>query len=1039
MFFDIEKLANPRFFEENKLLPHSDHKVYFDGTNGCEQLLDGVWKFKYSRNPEGVPENFFEKDYDTSSWEDIRVPAHIQMEGYDKPQYVNVQYPWDGHEELQPGDVAVKFNPVGCYVNHINLDKVSKNEEYILRFEGVESSFALWVNGKYVGYSEGSFLPAEFRINSFVKKGVNKIALAVFKWSSSSWAEDQDFFRFSGIFRSVKLIKYVGAYIKDIRIIASLDKEYKKGDVFVSIEATGTINSTISINCLGRTDIGLCRDSYPECFTTGNESLVEEKKVKLSEGTNNFRFKVEAPLVWSAECPNLYEVRVANISSMFGFRNFAIRNGIMELNGKRIVFKGVNRHEFSGAVGRVPNLDELWQDLVTMKQHNINAIRTCHYPNNSPIYELCDRLGIYMIDETDLETHGIWCRIPWGGQPMDSAVPGNKPEWKDVILDRASRMFERDKNHPAILIWSCGNESFGGSNIKAMADYFRYVDKTRVVHYEGVFNDRREPDTSDIESQMYTPVAGIKEFIKKDSSKPFIMCEYTHAMGNSCGGMHKYTDLTDTEMHFQGGFIWDYVDQSINSTDRYGVKYQRYGGDFEDRPSDYNFSGNGIVYGGSRLPSPKMQEVKFNYQNFKLEVSLNEKTVDIKRKSEVYVNLKVQNLSLFTDASEYDCVVIACLDGKQVKEKTVKLSVAPGKTKKSLEVLALPVVDGEYVVTASLRTKKEYVWTKPGHEVAYGQGTYICKEATSFIEGITSKVIKGKGVAITAPNQLQIVHGDYNLGVKGEHFEAIFAYGDAGLQSYVYAGKEMLKTKPQPNFWRAPVDNDYGCAMPFRYAQWKIASLYQKRSDVKGGNPSVKELKDCVEVTYYISLATNPASEITVKYTVFGNGAVKVSLHFEGKEGLGDMPEFGMLFKMDADYDRISWYGKGPEETYADRNHAKVGLFNKLVKEQLAAYMVPQESGNHTEVRFAKVTDEKGRGLMFAGDSMSFAALPYSPHELENALHPNELPPVHYTYVKASMAQMGIGGDDSWGSRPHEEFLINMEKPLDFEFMFIGI
>jgi len=545
------------------------------------------------------------------------------------------------------------------------------------------------------------------------------------------------------------------------------------------------------------------------------------------------------------------------------------------------------------------------------------------------------------------------------------------------------------------------------------------VDPSRLVHYEGVFNDRSCPDISDVESQMYTSAADIKYWLKKIKNKPFVLCEYTHAMGNSCGGMHKYTDLTDTEKRFQGGFIWDYVDQSINSTDRYGVKYQRYGGDFDDRPSDYNFSGNGIVYGGSRLPSPKMQEVKFNYQNFTLEPMMDEKG---------NVDITIKNKSLFTDTADFDMLVILEREGVKIAEKVMKFSVKPGKADVAKNVITVPNSKGEYVVTASLRTKATYVWGAAGHEIAFGQGIFTAEARTEFIP-VTSE-------------DIQIIHGEENIGVRGEHFSAIFSKYNAGMQSYVYGGKEMFKTAPKPNFWRAPIDNDCGNGMQMRYAQWKVASLYQARTDRGQGksNPEINEFKDRVEITYYLELATTPKSLADLKYTIYANGAVKVKLHYDPVEGLGDMPEFGVMFKLDADYDRVEWYGNGPAETYCDRKRgAKLGIFKDTVANRMSAYMVPQECGNMTDVRFAKVVNEKNRGLMFAGDDVSFSALPYSPHELESAMHPNELPPVHYTYVRVAKEQMGVGGDNSWGARTHDEYLLDVSEPIDFEFSFIGV
>ena len=533
------------------------------------------------------------------------------MEGYDVPQYANVQYPWEGHEELHPGQIPERFNPVGSYVKYFHVPENMKGKRVFISFQGAESGLALWLNGTFVGYSEDSFTPSEFELTEYLKEGENKLAAQVFKWTASSWCEDQDFFRFSGIYRDVYLYTVPEVHVYDLKIRAIPDETLKKASLEIVTKTWGK----------GKLKLILSRKG---------EILLQDEKAL--DGEDTCTWEILNPLLWSAEEPNLYdldmEVYDENgmlqeiIPEKVGFRRFEMKDGIMTLNGKRIVFKGVNRHEFSSVTGRHVSREELIQDIVTMKQNNINAIRTCHYPDASPIYRLCDEYGLYMIAENNLESHGSWDVAELTGDYTD-IVPHNKPEWLGMMLDRVNSMYQRDKNHPAILIWSCGNESFGGKDIFEMSEFYRKNDPTRLVHYEGLFHDRSYNATSDMESQMYPSVEAIKEFLAKDDSKPFICCEYTHAMGNSCGAMHKYTDLTDTEPKYQGGFIWDYIDQSIYKKDRYGKEFQAYGGDFGERPTDYNFSGNGIAYGGDRTPSPKMQEVKFNYQNITAEVTEN--------------------------------------------------------------------------------------------------------------------------------------------------------------------------------------------------------------------------------------------------------------------------------------------------------------------------------------------------------------------------------------------------------------------------------
>lgn len=1021
MKFDYGKIKDPAFFAQNRVKAHSDHHYYKNHRELAEknesfrQNLNGLWKFQYARNLAEAPAGFEAEDFDCKGWEDIRVPAHIQMEGYDKPQYVNVQYPWDGHEAIEPGEIPTQFNPVASYVKYFTVPENMQGKSLFVSFQGVESGFALWCNGSYVGYSEDTFTPSEFELTSYLKEGENKLAVQVFKWTSGSWCEDQDFFRFSGIFRDVYLYSIPDTHVSDIRIKTILNDTYDRGNLEIVLEAIGN----------GKAELILTRQ--------GEEAARTEVELKDGQSTV-VELTIEQPALWSAEQPNLYDLMIQVtdnqeqlqelIPQRVGFRRFAIEDGIMKLNGKRIVFKGVDRHEFSSRRGRVPNHDELLRDIVTMKRNNINAIRTSHYPNDSALYALCDEYGLYLIDECNMETHGMWDMVGRGVWPIEKALPGDRQEWKDLLLDRVNSMYQRDKNHPSIIIWSCGNESFGGSVIYEMSRLFHALDDTRLVHYEGVCNDRRYNDTSDMESRMYPSAAYVKDFLQKDRSKPYLLCEYTHAMGNSCGGMHKYTDLTDEEPLFQGGFIWDYIDQSIYHKDRYGKEVLGYGGDFDDRPCDYNFSGNGIAYGGERMPSPKMQEVKFNYQNISIQIQDDQFTVI--------------NKNLFTNTDVYDCKISLTLDGRQIADTKVDIGVEPLSqqtyqlprwrylTPWSKEEPWMATDAGEYVVTVSFVLKEDTLWAQRGHEVAFGQGIY----------------------EIEAPQQrklqsyMKVTDGTYNLGIKGEHFEVLFDKGGKGLVSYVYGGREMIKAIPKPNFWRAPTDNDNGNQMPFRYAQWKLASMYQLNGipGSKEPNPVIVQETDKVTVTYTYYLPTTPESSCEVAYTVTGDGTVHTALSYDPPKGIHDMPEFGMLFKFDADYENLTWYGYGPAETYCDRERGgKLGIHHNKVADNIAQYLVPQECGNHTHVRRASVTDNLGRGIEFSGKELSFSALPYTPHELENAMHSYELPPVYYTVVRVALQQMGVAGDDSWGARTHEEYLIDVTRPLKLEFDFKGI
>ena len=1028
MSFEIKKIHDPKFFKENCMAAHSDHVAYADEKEAEERKssfrlpLDGVWKFHYARNYAQTVSGFEAEDFDCKCWEDIRVPAHIQMEGYDIPQYVNIQYPWDGREDVWRDAVPSEFNPVASYVKYFTLPEGFRKNGLYISFQGVESGFALWLNGHYVGCSEDSFTPSDFDLTPYVKEGENKLAVQVFKWTSSSWCEDQDFYRFSGIFRSVYLYTMPKVHVYDLKVQPVVDEAVLNADLLVTMQMCGE----------GKARLTLTGSRNYSVLEEKEEQIIFSEELPVSEGEVHFEKEVDKPELWSAEIPNLYTLtiecfdqngeRSELVSQRIGFRRFEMKDGIMTLNGKRIVFKGVNRHEFSSKTGRAVTREEVLKDIVTMKQNNINAIRTCHYPDASIIYDLCDEYGLYMIAENNLESHGSWDAAMHGSVPKDTIVPGDNMDWEPMMLDRVNSCYQRDKNHPAVLIWSVGNESYGGKVIFDMSEKFRALDPYRLVHYEGIFNDRRYEATSDMESQMYTSVENVKKFLAEHKEKPFIMCEYTHAMGNSCGAMHKYTDLTDTEPRYQGGFIWDYIDQSILKKDRYGKDFQAYGGDFLERPTDYNFSGNGICYGGDRDPSPKMQEVKFNYQNISILFEKEGK-------------FTVVNKNLFANTDRFRCVAVLQKNGVVVKKQEIETAVPPLSTKDYEIPFAIlraddkdqkKDTDAEYTLTVSFWLKEDMSWADAGHEVAFGQKIY--KKIPAFH---------------ASEKPIRVVHGKVNIGVKGEDFDCLFSMLSGGLVSYRYAGKEMIEKIPMPNFWRAPVDNDNGSMAPARYAQWKIASMYisHRNGGMFDNVPTKVEEKDnTVTVTYTYFMPTTPASKCQVAYTVFGDGTIETKLMYDPVEGLPDMPEFGMMFWFNADYDNLTWYGMGPDETYADRRHgAKLGIYSNKVADNMAKYLVPQECGNKVGVRYARLVDAKGRGILFEGDELSFSALPYTPHELENAAHVYELPQVHHTIVRVALAQMGVGGDDSWGSLVHPEYHIDVTKPLEFTFRFKGI
>lgn len=1076
--FVYDMVKDPTCFAVNRQEPHADFLVCKSIEEALEEKssfrvsLNGIWKFHYAGNYGGTISGFERPEYSCEGWDDIRVPAHIQMEGYDAPQYVNTQYPWDGREEIMPGEVPERFNPVASYVKYFEVPEWFDRERVYISFQGAESGIALWLNGQFVGYSEDSFTPSEFFLSPYLKKGKNKLAAQVFKWTSGSFCEDQDFFRFSGIFREVYLYTTPKVHIRDMKA----ETVFRDGDERETASACGqktesgltdryqdgTLELTMQVNIDPESDTGkekagqISLSLYMPGKGFGKESLDESlcvlvKKAALCAGENRYALPVKEPRLWSAEKPDLYRLLVQVfdenlvLQEVFlqdiGFRQFEIKDSIMYLNGKRIVFKGVNRHEFCCESGRVVSDEDTLRDVLTMKRYNINAVRTSHYPNSSILYKLCDRYGLYMIAENNMESHGSWDAFVKNQAPAESVVPGDNMEWLAAMLDRVNSCYERDKNHPSILIWSCGNESFGGKVICEMAQRFRALDDKRPVHYEGIFHDRRYPETSDMESQMYPSAADIRKYLEKHRDKPFICCEYTHAMGNSCGGMELYTDLTEEEPLYQGGFIWDYIDQSLTKRDRYGETFQAYGGDFGDRPTDYSFSGNGIVYGGDRKPSPKMQYIKYNYQNIRIVIDAEDGRFTVK------------NRNLFVSTEGFDCVLTLFRNGKTAAEEKRAVCVEPlGEEQFSLpedfrpEILAEAGKAGVYSIVVSFRLREDTLWAEAGHEVAFGEMSFTIEETGAKAAGTP---VHGAGLSVCVKKPFTVIHGFNNIGVRGEEFEVLFSTLHGGLVSYRYAGKELFAQMPKPNFWRAMTENDRGNMMTDRYSQWKIASLYvTPKEEVTDGEhhyynstlPEVKEEADCVTVHYTYHMPTRPVSSCRLTYSVYGDGTVKTILSYDPVPELGDMPEFGVLFKLDADYDNVTWFGQGPEETYADKlAGSRLGIYKNRVADNMAKYLVPQECGNKMGVYWASVTDDKGRGLLFAGDKMNFSALPYTPHEIENAAHAYELPRRHYTVVRAAEGQLGVGGDDSWGAWPKEETRLDVSRKKEFGFFFKGI
>ena len=995
----LEWLENPEVFQVNREKAHSDHLFYEKEEEVCleermplAQCLNGIWKFSYAENPSKREKDFFEEGYDDSHFNRIKVPGHIQMQGYDRNQYINTMYPWDGQEELRPPHISREYNPVGSYVKEFILKENLKGKPLFLSFQGVETAFYVWLNGKFVGYSEDTFTPSEFNITDFVKEGKNRLAVEVYKRSSASWLEDQDFWRFSGIFRDVYLYAVPELHVRDLFVKAGLDDSFTKGNLSLQWEISGGKEGAYM-------EISLLDEN-------GNLILKEEKPAE----TGSFSVKeIEKIRPWSGEEPVLYQLfirlydkdktLIEVVKEQAGFRRFEMKDGLMLLNGKRIVFRGVNRHEFHYQKGRAIGKEEMLWDVRFMKQHNINAVRTSHYPNQTLWYRLCDKYGIYLIDETNLESHGSWQKM--GACEPSWNVPGSLKEWKAAVVDRANSMFMRDKNHPSVLIWSCGNESYAGDDIQAMTDFFHSVDDTRLVHYEGGFWNRNYPDITDMESRMYAKPADIEAYLKEDPAKPYISCEYMHAMGNSCGGMKLYTDLEDVYDKYQGGFIWDYIDQAVERINDQGERVLSYGGDFDDRATDYEFCTNGIVY-SDRKASPKAQEVKHLYAPVRI---FPEKET-----------VRIQNRNNYISTENLDFCYTLLRDGEEVESGIFKANIAP-LSEKCMPLPKLSFTEsGEYTIRVSACLSRDTIWAEKGFETAFGETTWTVEEAECKEE----------------KEPLTVVHGDVNIGVKGKNFYAMFSKTEGGIASLCYNGKEFITRRPELTFWRALTDNDRGCSLGYDCGCWANAGAYRKVEKV-----SVEETKDSVTVIFDFAIPVSREIKASVSYTAKADGSVKVHASYKGIKGLPDLPAFGLEWRLKEKYHNVRYYGMGPEENYIDRcEGARLGIFETTAEKNVSGYLVPQECGNRTGVRWLELSDEEGTGIRFeaAGQPFEAGVLPWSTRELDAASHKEELSIPHYTWVRVLAKQMGVGGDDSWGAPVHEQYRISSAENLDVEF-----
>ena len=1024
---------NPDVFEINRKQAHAAFMPYdtLEEALKCDIYasrrtisLNGRWKFHLSENPASRPTGFYKNNPDSLEWDEIEVPSSWQFQGYDTPCYVNIPYPWEGKDDIDPPFAPEKYNPVGSYSRKFDVPESWQGDSIHISFQGVESAFYVWINGEFAGYSEDSYTPAEFDISPYIHTGENHVAVEVYRWCDGSWLEDQDTWRLSGIFRDVFLYAAPVCHIEDFWAVPLLDDDYRDAELKIKVRITNKdphIEKTKLEAYLYDSGLGLvpgCQLGSTVAFSGDNSDIV-------------LTMKVDNPAKWSAEKPELYTLvlclkddgRVLEyVSCHIGFRKFEIKDGLMLINGKRIIFKGVNRHEFNTDRGRTVTTEDMLKDITLMKAHNINAVRTSHYPSHPYWYDLCDRYGIYVMDENNLETHGSW---KYGQETDKGAIPGSDPQWTAAVLDRVHSMFQRDKNHPSVLIWSLGNESFGGENFIKMYDFLKQRDETRLVHYEGVSRYRLSDAASDIESRMYPNVRDVIEYVTKIHRKPYIMCEYAHAMGNSCGNLYKYTEMFENYPGAQGGFIWDWMDRAIRRQKPDGTGFYAYGGDFGEWLHDGNYCGDGLLF-SDRSITPKLLEVKKCYQNADFEV------IDISSGK-----VAIRNKSAFTDLSEYRLEWSVVQNNRTFFSGTADITAAPGTVTQADLGYHASNITGEWFLNIRLTLRNDTLWAKTGHIVAQEQ--FVCnKYQWREIADERKAAIEKSNAATEESNSAIDVHVTYGIIiVKGEKFELKLSNRNGELYSYEYDGMQMLKSPLKLNFWRPSTDTDRGNYLPVRCATWRAAG-----GSTNWRNTKVKEIKridhSTVQIMVEYNIPTTVESWCRIIYTIFGDGCVKVDYHLKPGQGLPEIPEIGLLFTLPSDFNRIQWYGRGPHENYIDRlKSAHVEIYDAAIEEQMTPYLKPQECGNKVEVRWAKIYGVKPYGLLFEGNpAMEMNALGYLPEEIEMASHQCNLPASDKTIVRVNYMQMGVGGDNAWGATTHEEFLLKSDKEYSFSFSF---
>lgn len=1006
----VEWQANPEITGVNRLPQHATFMPYASfaeaqkaeryASSRCK-VLNGKWKFKLYKNYAYRPSDFAQVHYDTHNWDTVQVPGSWQMQGYDQSQYCNVRYPWEGHEDICPPAAPTKHNPVGCYVKRIHVGADLLQKRVVLCFEGVESAFYLYVNGQRVGYSESSFNRAEFDVTRYLQEGSNVIGVEVYRWCTGSWLECQDMWRLGGIFRDVYLYTTEREYIRDFVLKAQPDGEMKDGFVEVLVKTNGAYE-------------GLSLDM--SVLDAAGNTVALDCQYANEDHRTMLRAIVAGADLWSSEHPALYTLvltlknngaPIEYISTKFGFRKVEILDGVIRINDRRVVFKGTNRHEFDCRTGRYITEEVMRDDLEKMKRANMNAVRTSHYPNCPRWMELCDEYGIYVIDENNMESHGT-NRSTIIGCPQ---IPDSRPEWEKACMDRIQALYERDKNCTCVVCWSMGNESLGGETPKKMYRYLKNVDDTRFVHFE-CHGDPEEQSLSDVQSKMYAKPQECEEYaLTRRDGRPYLLCEYTHAMGNSCGSTDEYTTLWDKYPCLQGGFVWDWVDQSILTKDDQGREYLAYGGDFGDEPNDGHFCGNGLLFGDRRI-TPKYYEIQKLYQY-----------VDFCAVDPVRGQVEIKNKYLFTDLADFELYWCQCSDKGVFRDGVVEVQLAPGE-KKVLDLELGRPCNTEFYLNLELRTKEETLWCPAGFAVAKEQFV-IDAFANTYDELVADAPL----LVDDTYGSLRVMSDDVNIRFERRERNQ--------LVSIKVGGEELLQGPMRFNFWRALTDNDRGTRAGSRLGCWRDAGdtpgIY---NNTKWSIENYKILDGGKKVVVVsgATVCTQPECKGQVVYTITSKG-MEVDMQFFPNDTLPEIPEVGLLFELPPDFENLTYLGAGPEENYIDRcNATQIGLYNTTVTDLYTDYLKPQECGNRTGVRYATLVGQKKVFSLVAEPVMELNVSHWLPKEIENTWHGKGLPPVTKTVVRCIARQQGVGGYDSWGAHCNEKYKNKTDKTYRLKF-----